>query len=128
MNDTYGHHNGDQLLMHVIKVCQTQLKEGMLFTRYGGEEFVLALKGRTGLEGEELANQLRRHVEARPLITTEGVISVTLSSGVAEATKATEETLYQLLNKADQALYSAKREGRNQVRVYSEIIYLTNLN
>lgn len=127
VNDTYGHHVGDQLLLHGVKVCQSQLKEGTLFARYGGEEFVLALKGRTGLEGKALANQLRRHVEARPLITTEGVISVTLSSGVAEATKETEETLYQLLNKADQALYSAKREGRNQVHVYTEILCTTNL-
>ena len=119
VNDTYGHHVGDQLLKHVVNVCQAQLKEDMLFARYGGEEFVLALKGRTGLEGEALANQLRKSVEMQPLMTTEGVIPVTFSSGVAEAAKETEETLYQLLNKADQALYSAKRGGRNQVRVYA---------
>lgn len=120
VNDTFGHDVGDQLLKHVVKVCQTQLLEGMLFARYGGEEFVLALKGCTLFEGEAIANQLRKSVETEPLITTDGVISVTLSSGVAEATKETEETLYQLLNKADKALYSAKREGRNQVHVYTE--------
>ncbi|MBV7504390.1 diguanylate cyclase [Bacillus sp. sid0103] len=121
VNDTYGHDVGDQLLKHVVKVCQSQLKEGMLFARYGGEEFVLALKGCTGLEGEALANQLRREVETQPLLSSEGVISVTLSSGVAEATKEPEETLYQLLNKADKGLYSAKREGRNQVQVYTGV-------
>lgn len=120
MNDTYGHDVGDQMLRHVVKVCQTQLEEGILFARYGGEEFVLALNGSTALEGEALANQLRRHVEAQPLITAEGAISVTLSSGVAEATQETEETLHQLLNKADIALYAAKREGRNRVCVYTE--------
>ncbi|MGG3691691.1 GGDEF domain-containing protein [Heyndrickxia ginsengihumi] len=118
VNDTYGHDVGDQLLMHVVNVCQRQLEEGMLFARYGGEEFVLALKGSTVLEGEALANQLRQQVETQALVTDEGVISVTLSSGVVEATKGEEETLYQLLNKADKALYSAKREGRNQVHVY----------
>ncbi|MDR7238781.1 GGDEF domain-containing protein [Neobacillus drentensis] len=121
VNDTYGHNVGDQLIKHVVKVCQTQLKEGMMFARYGGEEFVLALEGSTGLDGEKekLANQLCESIEAQPLMTTEGVISVTISSGVAEATIETEETLYQLLNRTDQALYLAKRKGRNQVCVYT---------
>jgi diguanylate cyclase (GGDEF)-like protein len=101
-----------------VDVCRAQLKEGMLFARYGGEEFVLALKGCTVVEGEIFANQLRKAIEAEPLITTEAVISVTFSSGVAEASNETNETLYQLLNKADKALYTAKREGRNQVQVY----------
>ncbi|WP_078381913.1 histidine kinase N-terminal 7TM domain-containing diguanylate cyclase [Sutcliffiella halmapala] len=118
VNDTFGHDVGDQLLVHVVKTCQTQLNEEMLFARYGGEEFVLAWKGSPLSESELLANQLCRHIETQPLITTEGVITVTISSGVAVATEDSEETLHQLLNKADKALYSAKREGRNQVRVY----------
>ncbi|NRD76963.1 diguanylate cyclase [Bacillus sp. BRMEA1] len=121
LNDTYGHYIGDQVLIHVAKVCKTQVNEGILFARYGGEEFVLALKGCTELEGVALANQLRRQVEAEPLHTDEGVITVTISCGVAEATNAPEETLNQLLNKADQALYSVKRAGRNQVHVYTAI-------
>ncbi len=119
VNDTYGHYVGDQLLKHVVKTCQTQLSEGELFARYGGEEFVLALNGYTALEGRELANKLRRHIETHPLRTGEDVIHVTLSSGVAEATSNEEETIYQLLNHADKALYTAKREGRNQVQVYN---------
>jgi diguanylate cyclase (GGDEF)-like protein len=118
VNDTFGHHIGDQLLIHVVDVCRAQLKEGMLFARYGGEEFVLALKGYTLSEGVAFANQLRKAIEGETLITTEGVISVTFSSGVAEAANETNETLYQLLNKADKTLYAAKREGRNQVQVY----------
>lgn len=120
VNDTYGHFVGDQLLQHVVNICRAQLNKGELFARYGGEEFVLALKGYTVLEAEVLANQIRSHVETNPLITNDGIISVTLSLGVAEATKEKEETLYQLLNKADKALYSAKQEGRNQVYVYTE--------
>ena len=120
VNDTYGHHVGDQLLNHVVKACQTQLSEGDVFARYGGEEFVLALKRSTALEGEVLANKLRRYVESQPLLTDEDAIYVTLSSGVAEAIKEREETIYQLLNHADKALYTAKREGRNQVKIYME--------
>ncbi len=118
VNDTYGHHVGDQLLVHVVKVCQTQLQEGQFFARYGGEEFVIALKGYKESEGEALGNRLRRTLEMEPLITPEGNISVTLSFGVAEAVEGTEETLYQLLHKADTALYAAKQEGRNRVNVY----------
>ncbi|MFE8697142.1 histidine kinase N-terminal 7TM domain-containing protein [Cytobacillus sp. FJAT-53684] len=121
VNDTYGHPVGDQLLRHVVKVCQTQLKEDMLFARYGGEEFVIALKGRTEIDGEALANELRKSVEEQPLISAENIVSVTLSIGVAEATNDSMETIYQLLNRADQALYAAKREGRNRVRVYTKI-------
>ncbi len=119
VNDTYGHLIGDQLLRHVVKVCQSQLPERVLFARYGGEEFVLALKGYSASEAEAVANQLRSHVEGQPLLTSEGVIEITLSSGVAEATNQSKQTLQQLLNYGDQALYTAKREGRNQVCVFS---------
>lgn len=106
------------MLVHVVKVCQAILTEDMLFARYGGEEFVLALSGSTGQEGAAVANQLRTAIETKPLITAEGEISVTLSCGVAEVSKANHETMHQLLNHADKALYIAKRQGRNQVQVF----------
>lgn len=119
VNDTYGHAIGDQLLVHVVKVCQSVLKKGELFARYGGEEFVLALKDSTLLEGQALANLLCDSVESQPLMTTEGAIRATISCGVAEGTKG-QETLYQLLNNADKALYAAKQAGRNRVYVFLE--------
>lgn len=119
VNDTYGHAVGDQLLVHVVQVCQSQLKKGELFARYGGEEFVLALKGYSLSKGEALAKQLCHCVETQPLMTIEGAIYATISCGVAEGTNE-EETLYQLLNKADKALYGAKQAGRNRVHVYLE--------
>nr|WP_306470841.1 sensor domain-containing diguanylate cyclase [Ectobacillus ponti] len=120
VNDTYGHHIGDQLLMHVVKVFQTELGEGALFARYGGEEFVFALSGYTPSEGEALADHLRISIEERQLLTAEGAVSVTVSCGVAGAAQCAGETLDGLLNKADKALYAAKKEGRNRVRVYKE--------
>ncbi|MEN3778936.1 GGDEF domain-containing protein [Priestia megaterium] len=120
VNDTYGHYTGDQVLVHVVKACQSVLPKGALFARYGGEEFVLALKGYTSSEAEVLANQLRRHVETQPLRINEETISVTLSLGVAQAAKQENDTLDDLLNKADIALYAAKQNGRNQVRLYEE--------
>ncbi|UUV24483.1 MULTISPECIES: histidine kinase N-terminal 7TM domain-containing protein [Lysinibacillus] len=119
VNDTYGHAIGDQLLVHVVKACQSVLKKGELFARYGGEEFVLALKDYTLLEGQALANMLCNSVESQPLMTAEGAIRATISCGVAEGTKG-QETLYQLLNNADKALYAAKQAGRNRVHVFLE--------
>ncbi len=119
VNDTYGHAIGDQLLVHVVKVCQSVLKKGELFARYGGEEFVLALNYYTLSEGQALANLLCNSVESQPLMTTEGAIRATISCGVAEGTTG-QETLYQLLNNADKALYAAKQAGRNRVHVYLE--------
>ncbi|WP_425440383.1 diguanylate cyclase [Planomicrobium soli] len=118
VNDTYGHHIGDQVLVHVATVCQTQVQKGQVFARYGGEEFVLSMNGRTAKEAEVLANGLRKHLAFHPLVTEDEVIAVTLSIGVAEATEKAEETLYRLLNKADKALYAAKQEGRDRVCVF----------
>lgn len=119
VNDTYGHIMGDRVLVHVVQVCKTMLQGNMLFARYGGEEFVLALRGYTASEAQVLTDQIRRKIEAQPL-NADGIdISVTSSFGIAEATGSPEETLHQLLLQADEALYMSKRNGRNQLSVYS---------
>lgn len=117
VNDTYGHYVGDQLLMHVAQFYQEQLQD-MLFARYGGEEFIIGLKGMTATDGEVLADHLRQSISNKGLTTEEAMISVTVSSGVAEATFEVGETLQHILNHADKALYRAKQDGRNRVRVY----------
>jgi diguanylate cyclase (GGDEF)-like protein/PAS domain S-box-containing protein len=120
VNDKYGHFVGDQLLVHVVKACQTQLQKGAIFARYGGEEFVLALKGSSGSEGKATADKIRSYLSRQPLILEEASLLVTVSFGVAETTEGKNETLYDLLNYADKALYSAKNEGRNRVHLYRE--------
>lgn len=118
VNDTYGHQTGDQLLIHVAQICNTELREHMLLARYGGEEFVLALTGYTLVEGENFANHLRLCIEQQPLVVNEQIISVTSSFGMSITTGATDATTYQLFQQADEALYAAKRAGRNQVKVF----------
>lgn len=120
VNDVYGHHMGDRLLEHIVNICQNNLVNEELFARYGGEEFVFAIKNCTQLQAEALANRIRVAVESTPLITSEGEISVTLSLGVAESIRDVGETVSNLLNKADTALYRAKETGRNKVNVYTE--------
>lgn len=118
VNDIYGHHIGDQLLEHIVAICQLYLNKGEVFARYGGEEFVFSLSNYTKAEAEELANTIRNHVEKTPMVSPEGEISITLSLGIAEAERGVGETVSSLLNKADKALYQAKGTGRNKVSIY----------
>ena len=117
VNDTYGHQIGDEVLVQSVEICRDMLDESALFARYGGEEFVIALKGTDGAEGMLLAERLRSAVERHPVDAGEESVHVTFSMGVAEAKG---ETLRQLLNRADQALYAAKEGGRNRVYLHEE--------
>lgn len=128
VNDTYGHLIGDEVIVHVVNACKMQLTDDVIFARYGGEEFAIALNGYSQLDGLVLANKLCTYVESQQCITEEGILNVTISLGVAEASHESVETLHQLLNKADQALYAAKKAGRNRTIAYEEIAFSTPQN
>ncbi|MEK4627747.1 MAG: diguanylate cyclase [Solibacillus sp.] len=120
VNDTYGHHIGDEIIVHVVNRCKTQLPDTALFARSGGEEFVIALNGYNQIDALALAKDLCTSMESQVCVTEKASLNVTVSLGIAEANYETAETLHQLLNKADQALYSAKKAGRNRTGVYEE--------
>jgi diguanylate cyclase (GGDEF)-like protein/PAS domain S-box-containing protein len=113
-NDTYGHQAGDEVLRQVAQILSAHVREGDFVARYGGEEFVIVLP-RTDLESAvAVAERLRRAVESaewhlRP---------VTGSFGVA-CIRPDMETRQELIEAADQALYQAKKNGRNRVEVWS---------
>lgn len=119
VNDTYGHYIGDQMLQHVVEVCQSQLGEEVLFARYGGEEFVLAIENHTVTAVFELAEAIRKSVEQTPLTIGELRIAATISTGVALLDCSETTSLQLLLNNADLALYAAKEKGRNRVEMYA---------
>lgn len=121
VNDTYGHHIGDEVLVHFVNTCKTRLPAGALFARYGGEEFVVVLNGYSQSEGLALATDLCRYIEPQYYETEHGSLNITISVGVAQALHETAETLHQLLNKADQALYAAKKAGRNCAVSYEAV-------
>ncbi|KAB8136756.1 diguanylate cyclase [Gracilibacillus oryzae] len=118
VNDTHGHDIGDKALQHVASTCKSMLDEEMIFARYGGEEFVLSVSGYSLEKGEKLADQLRMKLESSPLVTENLTITITVSIGMAIANT---DTLEQLLIKADKALYTAKRNGRNQVSTFERV-------
>jgi two-component system, cell cycle response regulator len=113
VNDTYGHAAGDRVLSALGALMRQQLRTPDLASRWGGEEFVIALPNTDGAGGIVLAERLREAVEALD-ISHEGVpISVSTSLGLASLR--TGESLEALVDRADRAMYMAKVNGRNRV-------------
>jgi diguanylate cyclase (GGDEF)-like protein/PAS domain S-box-containing protein len=116
-NDTYGHDAGDTLLRSVSTFLQTHTRAGDLVCRYGGEEFTLALPGASLADTQQRAEQIRAGIEAQTVAYGEHpLLQVTVSLGVAVFPDH-GTTADALVRTADQALYQAKRNGRNGVVV-----------
>lgn len=115
INDTYGHLIGDQVLRQIGEVLNSQTRKEDIVARYGGEEFAILTPG-VGHDGTcQLAERLRQEVEKIRIHTRNGLLRITCSFGVAYHDPNTPDTL---LQRADQALYAAKRRGKNCVVVY----------
>ena len=119
VNDTYGHSVGDRVIQEVSKKLTEATRSSDLVCRYGGEEFCVVLPGMDARAAVLVAERIRRRVErdAGPGIREVPDMRVTISVGVATYTPEVETPL-QLVDFADQALYRAKREGRNRVDLH----------
>lgn len=115
-NDSYGHQFGDQVLKLVARCLRDGTKDGDVVARYGGEEFAVLLPGCGLGNAVQVAERLRQTIATRRLVrrsTGEEVGAVTISVGVARFESA--EAINDLIARADEALYLAKRQGRNRV-------------
>lgn len=113
INDLHGHAAGDEVLKRVAVVLATCLRGGDAVVRWGGEEFLLVLPQIDLDKALKVAERARRAVEQEPFFEGTG-LQVTVSAGTAERRGA--ERIEQLIRRADEAMYVAKRGGRNQVR------------
>lgn len=114
VNDAYGHATGDQILKSLARIINLRIRVTDSLFRIGGEEFVIVLEGQEGDAARHLAEQLRTLVEANELVPDYGV---TISLGVAELED--DENVLKWLERADEAMYDAKRRGRNVTRLAS---------
>lgn len=116
MNDQYGHYVGDRALQHLVALVKSNLRETDLFSRVGGEEFIILLKNNSLSKTEKIAERIRRSIAETPLkLAQREPITLTVSIGVSHSNLPTTLALQELVNQADQALYQAKTRGRNQV-------------
>ncbi len=115
INDTYGHQGGDEVLRIVAFKLLKTLRPSDTLARYGGEEFALILPHLGKQEGIAVADRLRRIIEKEIILVDEKEIKITISIGVSAFAKGDSPS--QLIKDADGALYLAKREGRNRVKV-----------
>ena len=113
-NDAYGHLAGDDALCQLVSVLRLNLRVVDLVARYGGEEFAIVLPETTGPNAHTVAEKLRMAIEAHPF--PRGRLSASL--GVVTCSNNGTADPYHLIDRADQALYAAKRSGRNAVRTW----------
>lgn len=120
-NDAYGHLQGDTCLKAVATSIQDYLNPtGEFVARYGGEEFTVILRNASSERILEVANSLRSNIEALQIPHAQSTIGphVTISVGVATGSPSSGQSLHDLMQYADRALYESKRGGRNTVQFY----------
>jgi diguanylate cyclase (GGDEF)-like protein len=114
LNDTHGHQAGDAALVHLSRLLRRFVRRGDLPARYGGEEFAVILPGAGAKGAKNLAERIRRGLEAEPVRYEASRIPVTASIGVSLWPEDGSDP-EALLAAADRALYAAKESGRNRV-------------
>lgn len=117
VNDEYGHASGDLVLQKVVSMAREEFRSNDILARYGGEEFVVLLPDSDLEHAGMPAERLREKIEKTPVALENGSIFVTTSFGVSACRPESGEIhiLGRLVRDADQALYEAKRSGRNRV-------------
>lgn len=111
INDRFGHIEGDKVLRGLTQHTITHLREGDLFARFGGEEFALLLPNTSLAAAELIADRLRLSI-AEGTFLSSGNLKVTVSIGLSTI-QPQDQDIESVLHRADDALYTAKRNGRN---------------
>lgn len=117
INDTYGHAVGDQALREFAEICKKNVRKTDLIGRIGGEEFAICLEHDGFEDALQMAERLRKSVDASELVLDNGTtIKYTVSIGLS-LPRTADEAVEEVLKRADTAMYSAKKNGRNRVEI-----------
>lgn len=114
INDAFGHRYGDEVLRWLARQITAQSRDTDFVARYGGEEFVVLMPNTGGPDSLAFARRVNRAVAKTPFRWEDKKVTVTVSGGVASLTGRVADPA-DLLRRADEALYRAKKEGRNRV-------------
>jgi diguanylate cyclase (GGDEF)-like protein/PAS domain S-box-containing protein len=117
VNDVYGHEAGDEVLKAVAEALRSTARVADIVARFGGEEFVLVLPDTSAEMAVRIAERLRLAIEGLSTEVDGKAIRVTASFGIAQ--RAAQESQLEVLESADAALYSSKKEGRNRVTMFT---------
>ena len=113
-NDSYGHLEGDKVLVRLSQIIKSCLRTMDSAYRYGGEEFTVILPETKGEEAKNVANRIKRAVELERFFPEpDKVVTITISIGLTEYFK--NEQLSKVIKRADQAMYNSKAQGRNRI-------------
>lgn len=112
INDTFGHNVGDSVLRELVKLLNHSIRKSDVFVRWGGEEFVILLRYSDPALVMGITDQIRKRIDAHSFET---IIHVTCSFGLTSIRS--NETIEEVISRADKALYRAKADGKNVVRM-----------
>ncbi len=115
INDNYGHATGDKVLKAVSSAVSQRLREVDFMARFGGEEFVMILPETSRDDALTMLNRIRERLSKAQMRSKDSKFTVTVSIGIAEF--GNDDTAEEVFERADQALYEAKENGRNQCRL-----------
>src|SRR5258707_7336652 len=123
INDQYGHLAGDFILQFVAQQCQSSMRNTDIFARNGGEEFICFLPVQTESGAIELAERIRQLLEQAEVTYEAQLLKVTARFRLALIRTESRLTLEQMIDRADQASYQSKRDGRNRITVWQPALF-----
>ncbi|WP_176084102.1 diguanylate cyclase [Martelella sp. HB161492] len=118
LNDTHGHAAGDLVLSRIASIIDTRMRRSDFVVRYGGEEIAVVMPATSSDQAQRVAENIRERICEEPIMLDSGLVSVAASAGVAGSGDG-HETIYDVLKRADRALYEAKGAGRNRVVLFT---------
>ena len=113
LNDTYGHEAGDEALIHIVRIIKDTLRSMDVVGRFGGEEFIVVLPDTPNVEAIEVIGRLQKELTKRIFMFNNQKLFITFSAGVV--TRAPNEEMSEVIKRADEAMYKAKKTGKNRV-------------